>query len=67
MSLAFGFGLNYEETDRLLKIAGVGALYPKNKRDAIIIYALENGMSIYDTDDILKYHNLETLYKENNK
>ncbi|MCE5286353.1 MAG: hypothetical protein LLG02_10965 [Pelosinus sp.] len=68
LSLAFGFGLNNEEADRLLKIAGVGALYSKNKRDAVIIYALENGMSIDQTDDILIDHNLEPLDKDiNNK
>lgn len=67
LSLAFGFSLNNEEADRLLKIAGVGALYPKNKRDAVIIYALENGMSIDQTDDILLSHNLEPLDKESNK
>jgi len=54
LSLAFGFGLNNEETDRLLKIADVGALYPKNKRDAVIIHSLETGKSIVQTNDILE-------------
>lgn len=53
LSLAFGFGLNNEETDRLLKIAGVGALYPKNKHDAVIIHSLENGKSITQTNETL--------------
>ncbi len=53
LSLAFGFELNNEETARLLKIAGVGALYPKNKRDAVIIYSLENGKSITQTNETL--------------
>ena len=61
LSLAFGFGLNNEETDRLLKIAGVGALYSKNKRDAVIIYSLENGKSLAQTNEILSSLNLETL------
>ena len=61
LSLAFGLGLNNEETDRLLKIAGVGALYPKNNRDAVIIHALENGESIEQTDDILTSLKLGTL------
>ena len=53
LSLAFGFGLGKDETDRLLKIAGVGALYPKNKRDAVIIHSLENGKPIAETNEIL--------------
>ena len=61
LSLAFGFGLNNDETARLLKIAGVGALYPKNKRDAVIIHSLENGNSITQTNEILNFLEIETL------
>jgi len=61
LSLAFGFGLNNEETDRLLKIAGVGALYPKNKRDAVIIHSLETGKSITQTNEILSFLELGIL------
>ena len=61
LSLAFGFGLNNEETARLLKIAGVGALYPKNKRDAVIIHSLENGKSIMQTNEALNFLEIETL------
>lgn len=61
LSLAFGFGLNNEETARLLKIAGVGALYPKNKRDAVIIHSLENGKSIMQTNETLNSLELGTL------
>ena len=63
LSLSFGFGLNKEETDRLLRVAGVGALYPKNKRDAVIIHALENGRPIDQTNEILTSMALETLSK----
>lgn len=61
LALAFGFGLNIEETDRLLKIAGVGALYSRNKRDAVIINSLENGKSLAQTNEILSSFELETL------
>ena len=61
LSLSFGFGLNYEETARLLKIAGVGALYPKNKRDAVIIHSLENGKSITQTNETLSSLGFGTL------
>ncbi len=61
LSLAFGFGLNNEETARLLKIAKVGALYPKNKRDAVIIHSLEKGNSITQTNETLNSLEIETL------
>ena len=61
LSLAFGFGLNQEETDRLLRAAGVGALYPKNKRDAVILHSLENGVSVPEANEILNSLELEVL------
>ena len=62
LSLAFGFGLNKDETDRLLKVAGVGALYPRNKRDAVIIHSLENRKSIVQTNEILSSLGLGNLH-----
>ena len=53
IQLAFGFGLNYDEIQRLLKIAHKGALYPKIKRDAIVIYALNNKMTLDDVQATL--------------
>lgn len=61
LSLAFGFRLNNEETARLLKIAEVGALYPKNKRDAVIIHSLESGKSITQTNETLSSLGFGTL------
>ena len=46
IQLAFGFGMDYDEAQRLLTIANRGALYPRVKRDAVIIYALERGLDI---------------------
>ncbi|MCL2639028.1 MAG: hypothetical protein FWD48_11745 [Oscillospiraceae bacterium] len=46
IQLALGFGMKYDETQKLLTIAKRGALYPKIRRDAAIIYALENGFDI---------------------
>lgn len=61
LSLAFSLGLNNEETVRLLKIAKVGALYPRNKRDAVIINCLENGKSVEDVNIILDSLKIDTL------
>lgn len=51
MALAAGF--SEDETGRLLKLADRGALYPKVKRDAIIIYALSKKYDLYKTDELL--------------
>ena len=45
--------LTLEETDTLLKYAGYATLYPRNKRDSVIISAIKNGQSRYDVDAIL--------------
>lgn len=51
--LCLGMELTLEETDTLLKYAGYATLYPRNKRDSVIISAIKNGQSRYDVDDIL--------------
>ncbi len=46
---------------KLLKIAGVDALYPKSKRDSFIIHSLENGNSLMQTNEILNSPEIEAL------
>jgi hypothetical protein len=53
--------LNLEETQRLLKIGGGSALYPRNKRDSVIIYAINNAYSVLDCDEILYELGEDTL------
>ena len=48
-------------TQDLLKKSGFLSLYPKNRRDAIIIYALTRGLSLQETNDKLFQENEETL------
>ncbi|MCF0230803.1 MAG: helix-turn-helix transcriptional regulator [Enterococcus sp.] len=50
LRLAFAMKLNLKETNRLLQAGGLNYLYPKNRRDAIIIFCLENDCSLYETD-----------------
>ena len=61
LQISFGFGLSLDETQRMLNIAGKGALYPKIKRDAIIIYAISHEMSILETQDLLCDNELPIL------
>lgn len=61
IQLAFGMQLNLDETQRLLKIGGGSALYPRCKRDSVIIYSINNGKSVFDCDEILYELNEKTL------
>lgn len=53
LQLAFGFGLSLEETQILLRIADKSSLYPKIKRDAAIIYGLNNRMQLSEMQELL--------------
>ena len=53
-----------QDTNRLLRLAGAAALYPKVRRDALLIYALENSMSAEQVNLLLTEKNEEPLYRE---
>jgi hypothetical protein len=46
--------LTVDETQRLLKIAQRGELYPRVKRDAAIIFCIQNKLTLYEMDDLLE-------------
>lgn len=54
LQLAFGLTLNLQETQKLLRVGQAGALYAKNRRDSIIIYALEHQKSILQLNELLE-------------
>ena len=62
LCLCFGLDATVEETQLLLKPCGHAQLYPKNRRDAIILYGLANNMDLFDINDELFRENEETLY-----
>jgi len=61
LQLAFAMQLSLKEAQRLLNIAGASALYPKNRRDAIIIYCLQSNYDIQKADDILYDYEEESI------
>lgn len=61
LSVCFGIGLTFTETQELLNQSGYAPLYPKNKRDSIIIYSLNKKMTIIETDILLSENNELTL------
>ena len=60
--LCFGLGADIDETQELLKRCGQAQLYPKNKRDAIIIFGLTHENDLYDINDKLFEEDEETLF-----
>ncbi len=53
LRLALVLELSVDEAQSLLRTAQRGALYPRVKRDAVVIFALQNRMGILATDEQL--------------
>lgn len=61
IAITFGMHLNEEETQRVLKIAGHSELYPRVPRDALILFSIQRGVDIWQTDDALDKNSFPTL------
>jgi len=60
--ICMGFPLTIEETQKVLRCGKVRPLYPRDKRDAYVMFALKNGQCIDCLNDIL-YDNGEQLFE----
>lgn len=67
IQLGFGFPLALSELQILLRIAGKSQLYPKIKRDAAIIYGLNNNYTMTQMQELLEEQELPLLDKNNEK
>ena len=54
--------LSLKEVQRLLMVGGCGALYPKIRRDAAVIFALNQHMTLLETEDLLVSLSERSLY-----
>lgn len=61
LSICVGMKLNLDETQTALKIAKYAPLYPKDKRDSIIIFGIEKLKSVVDINNILFEHYFKCL------
>ncbi len=61
IAIAFGLHLSDEETQTMLKLSGNRELYARDERDAIILFALQRRMNIFETNDLLFNHDFEAL------
>ncbi len=61
LRLAFAFKLNVEDTQRLLAAAQKSQLFPRIRRDAVLLYCLHNGLDITEAQTILEELKLPLL------
>jgi hypothetical protein len=61
VAIAFGMHLSLDETQELLKISGNKELYSRQKRDAILMFAFNKSLNIYEADELLADHGCDTL------
>ncbi len=61
LALCIAAHMNYEETQRSLALADLGKLYPRKKRDSIIIFALHKTLSVQQTNELLYAENESLL------
>lgn len=61
ISIAVACEMNLAETQRALEIAQEGILYAKSSRDSLIIYAINNKMTLRELNSFLTDHELDSL------
>jgi transcriptional regulator with XRE-family HTH domain len=62
LSIALAMRLDLEETQRLLTLAQKGELYPRVQRDAVVIYAIEHGLTLEQTEELLRQTGEASLF-----
>lgn len=65
IALAFGLCLSDEETQKMLKLSCSRELYARDERDALILFALQQQKTIFETNEILADHNMALLGVQN--
>ena len=61
IALSISAGLDMKEMRRGLEIAGYSPLYPRDRRDSVIIFAVNSGMDVMKTNELLYEHGFENL------
>ncbi len=61
IALAIGFDLNLTQTQRLLRVAKFSELYARDKRDCVVIYAIQKKLSVIALNSALFEKEMEIL------
>lgn len=59
--LALAMKMSVDECQQALKLSGRSALYPKIRRDSVLIYSIEKHLTIAQCDDLLAQHGEDEL------
>lgn len=59
--IALGLNFSEAETQRMLRLSGHRALWPKDERDALFLYAIQRRMSLEDVHTELERYRLDPL------
>ena len=62
LRIGFCLSLNLKEMNHLLQLSGTASLYPRIRRDASLIFALQNHYSMSETNDLLIHAAEEPLF-----
>ena len=62
LSLCCAMDATLEETQEVLKRSSLARLYPKNRRDAIILFGMAHGSTLSEINDKLFLEDEEALY-----
>lgn len=61
IQICVGFPLTIEETQEVLRYGKVRTLYPRDERDAYILFALKNGYDVAQLNDLLFTNGLKVF------
>lgn len=61
IALTFGLHLSEEEAQALLKASKTRELYARDERDAIILFAIQRNMSLFEVNELLFDHGFQVL------
>ena len=61
LCLCFGLGVSVDEAQELLQHARLAPLYPRDRRDAIVIFGLSHSITLEEINDKLYAEDLDTL------
>jgi DNA-binding phage protein len=61
IALVVACGMTLPECQRALEISQEGILYPKSRRDSLIIYSINKKMTIMELNALLEEHDLPVL------
>lgn len=61
LRLVLSMHMSVEDCQQALWLCGKSALYPRVKRDSVLLYAINNGYSVYQTNELLHRNGEENL------